>query len=286
MKMINIMRNFLLKLLLFLCPFTSMSQPYAQFLQHKDNLWDTICVLGQEELHISTDGEISFQNHSCLPLPFSSSCFLNFVFPDHSYFLIEIKNIFTSRYCSYPSVQFYCDSIKPTKYKVDLPHAHDTIFWKSFAKKWNCETADSIFIGKPFLKIDTSYVVYGSDTVNVYDNAHRKDGKWLVYSINNVFRKDSTTFFLPFDLTILVEQYFEHGKRVGVWTGYYRDGKKNFTCVFENDSLVKGSFFKIDGKIRYKYLYFEKDSFVLKDYTNKRKKIHVSQETMLKWLQL
>ena len=284
--MINIMRNFFLELLLIVYSFTSMSQPYAQLLQHKDNLWDTICVFGQKELLISTDGEISFQNHSCLPLPFSSSCFLNFVFPDHSYFLIETKNIFTSRYCSYPSIQVYCDSIKPIKYRVDLPHAHDTMLWKSFVKKWNDKNVSSLFGEKPFMKIDTSYVVYAGDTVNVYDNAHKRDGKWLVYSINNVLREDSTTFFLPFDLTILAEQNFEHGKKVGVWTGYYRNGGKNFTCIFENDALVKGLFFKNDGKIRYKYLYFEKDSFVLKDYTNKGKKIHVSKETMLKWLQL
>ena len=280
------MKNFFLLLILIFCSFAGMSQPYAQFLQYKDNEWAPVCVFDQNQLLVSTECEISFNNSSSFPVAYSSPGILYFVFPDHSYFLIETKTIFSSSHYNYPSIQIQCDSFRPTKYKVDLPHTQDTLFWESFAKKWDGEKEDSIFSEKLFLKIGTSYVVYAGDTVNVYDNAHRKDGKWIVYSINNVLREDSTTFLLPFDLTILAEQHFEHGKKVGVWTGYYRDEKKCFTCTFEDDSLVKGIFFRDDGKIRYKYLYFEKDYFVMKDYTKKRKNIHVSTEEMMEWLRV
>ena len=93
--------------------------------------------------------------------------------------------------------------------------------------------------------------------------------------------------YLPFDVSILAEQHFDHGKKTGTWTGYYSNGvKKSFLCTFVNDSLVKGIFFKQDGKIRYKYLYMEDDSFVVKDYTDKRKKMRVSKKEMMAWLKL
>ena len=56
--------------------------------------------------------------------------------------------------------------------------------------------------------------------------------------------------------------------------------------ILKNDSLVKGTFFRNDGKIRYEYLYFEKDYFVMKDYTNKGKKIYVSKGEMWAWILL
>lgn len=139
---------------------------------------------------------------------------------------------------------------------------------------------------KPYLEIGPSCIVYAGITCNLYDDCHRKHGKWIVYTINNFFRKDSTSFLLPFDVDVLAEQYFENGKKVGSWTGFYHGGEKCFTCVFSNDSLVKGVFFKEDGRIRYKYMHMKNGMFVFKDFTDKRKKINITQEELSVWLRL
>lgn len=270
--------------LFILCTLAGMSQSLARLFQYKENQWNNIYTFKQDDLLVSTDCEITFQNSSSLPVGNSSQLILYFIFPDNTYFLIETKNVFTSTFCSYPFIQLTSDSIRPQKYKVYLPHSHDIPLWKSFVEKWNKTNSDFLCCEKPFMEIGSSYVVYDGDTVNVYDEQHQKDGKWVVYSINNEFREDSTTFFLPFDITIIAEQQFEHGEKNGVWTGYYQNGKQCFICTFDNDKLVNGTFFRGDSRIRYKFLYQKKDKFVFRDFANSKGRITISYQELKEWL--
>ena len=266
--------------------FNGFSQPYALLLHEKSHAeWDTVCVFRQSELLITQSGELLFQHSSCLPVSTESNV-LYFVFPNNTYFLVNIRTIFSSIYGEYPFIQVHHDSIRAMSYKVETSHLRDTLPWMHFVEKWNA-TSDNVYtIEKTFLEICSSYIVYEGDTLNRYDDFHQKDGKWIVYDINNVFREDSTSFYLPFDVSVLAEQHFEHGAKTGTWLGYYSTGQKCYRCEFEDDSMVNGIFYKQDGKIRYRYLNKENDSFFVKDYTDRRKKIHVSKEEMMKWLRL
>lgn len=264
------------------------SQPHALLLQQKAPAeWDTVCVFHQNDLIITQTDELVFQHSSCLPVASSNPSILYFVFPNNTYFLINTNTVLSSIYGHYPYFFVYQDSIRSESYKIELQHLKESLSWKTFVKKWSGENSDAYGNEKTFMEIGPSYIVLEGDTMNQYDNFHQKDGKWIVYDINNVFRKDSTVFYLPFDVSILAEQHFDHGKKTGTWTVYYRNSvNKSFLCTFVNDSLVKGIFYKEDGKIRYKYLYMEDDSFVVKDYTDKRKKMRVSMEEMMAWLRL
>lgn len=275
--------------LLFLSLFVGrcFSQPYALLLQNRtSSKWDTICTFKHSDLVITSHGEIEFLNSSCLPVAYSGHSILYFFFPDETYFLIETQTIYTNSGCKYPCILVNRDSIRQQKYIVEIPHTQDTASWNFFVKKWNGKGSNPRLNEKPYIKIGLSYIVYKGDTVNLYNDCHRKHGRWIVYTINNDFRKDSTTFLLPFDVDVLAEQYFENGKKTDCWTGFYHDGGKCFTCVFLNDLLVKGTFYKEDGKIRYKYLHMKNGAFVFKDYTDKRKKINITQEELSVWLHL
>ena len=271
-----------------ICIYSGFSQPHALLLQPiAPAEWDTVCVFHQNDLIITQTDELVFPHSSCLPVAYSKTSILYFVFPNNTYFLIKTNTVLSNTYGHYPYFFVHRDSIRSERYKVEFQHPKDSMLWKTFVKKWNGEKGAAYGSEKAFMKIGPSYIVLKGDTMNQYDNFHQKDGKWIVYDINNDFRKDSTVFYLPFDVSILVEQHFDHGKKTGTWTGYYsNDVKKSFLCTFVDDSLVKGVFFKQDGKIRYKYLYMKDDSFVVKDYTDKHKKMHVSMEEMMAWLKL
>lgn len=279
--------SFLLFLLLLFFVGRCFSQPYALLLR-KETLtkWDTVCIFTHNDLEITNPGEIEFRNLPCLPVAYSGLCILYFLFPDETYFLIETQTVYTNTGCKYPCIFVNRDSIRQKKYEVNIPHPQDSLCWKYFVEKWNGRSINPLLPEKPYLEIGPSCIVYAGKTCNLYDDCHRKHGKWIVYTINNFFRKDSTSFLLPFDVDVLAEQYFENGKKVGSWTGFYHGGEKCFTCVFSNDSLVKGVFFKEDGRIRYKYMHMKNGMFVFKDFTDKRKKINITQEELSVWLRL
>lgn len=282
-----IMRYLFFQLIFLLCASCGFSQPYALLMQQKAHAkWDTVCTFRQNDILITNQGEIEFLNSVCLPIAYSGHSTLNFIFPNKSYFLIETKTVYTSTNCSYPCIQVHIDSIRSSKYKVDIPHLQDTVSWNCFVERWKGENSKICIKETPYMEIASSHVIYKGDTVNMYDDCHRKHGKWIVYDINNVFRKDSTTFFLPFDVTVLAEQYFENGGKVGSWTGYYHGGEMCFKCVFSNDSLVKGTFYREDGKKRYKFLHMKNGAFLFKDYTCKQKKAIITMEDLSIWLRL
>jgi len=266
--------------------FNGFSQPYALLLHEKSHVeWDTVCVFRQNELLIMQTGEILFQHSSCLPVPTESNV-LYFVFPDNTYFLVNTKTIFSSIYGEYPFIQVHRDSIRAIRYQIETQHLKDIESWEHFVEKWNDTLKIVSKKEKPLLQIESTHVVYNGDTVNRYDRFLQKDGKWMVFNINNDFRKDSSTFYLPYDVSVLAEQYFKNGKKTGTWSGYYSSGRKCFSCSFVDDSLVRATFYQQDGNIRYKYLYKRNDFYVIRDYTDKRKKMRVSTEEMKGWLRL
>ena len=265
----------------------SFSQPHAFLLQNNSHSeWDTVCTFNQHELLITHTGDLLFQHSSCLPVSYSPNSVLYFIFPDKTYFQIETKTVMSSTNSQYPCIQVHQDSIRNQNYKVEISHLKDTMCWSIFVDKWCPKRENGFKSEKPILEIGSSYIVYNGDTLNQFDESHKKNGKWIIYKINNVIRTDSISFYLPYDVSVLVEQHFEHGEKNGSWTGYYNNGEKSFSCIFANDSMVNGVFYNQNGKIRYKFLYMEGESFVFRDYTNKRKKLSLHGEILMEWLRL
>lgn len=279
--------NFFLQLTLLFIVNTGFSQPYAFLLQKKSHSeWDTVCTFTQDELLITQSGDLRFQHPSCLPVSYSPNSVLYFIFPDKTYFQIEIKTVTSNSNSQYPCIQVHRDSIRSRNYKVEIPHLKDTMCWSFFVNKW-CTKGETVFKSeKPILEIGSSYIVYDGDSLNQYDKSHNKNGKWIIYKINNIFRIDSLSFYLPYDVSVLAEQYFEHGEKTGSWIGYYNNGEKYFSCVFANDTMVNGVFYNQEGKILYKFLYMENNSFVFRDYMNKRKKLSLPKENLMEVLRL
>lgn len=264
------------------------SQPSAFLLQQKSHEdWDTICVFSPNDIAITHAGELEFLNPTCLPV---AACPRNsifyFVFPNHTYFLIETQTILSSVNSNYPCIQIHLDSIRNQRYLIDTYHFEDTAMWHRFVAKWNTKEGHVFRNEEPIAEIGTAYVVYKGDTLNLYDDSCKKNGKWIAYHVNNPFRKDSLHFFLPYDISVLAVQHFEHGNKTDHWKGFYNNGNICYSCTFVNDSLVEGLFYGQNGKVRYKYLSMDNDTYVLKDYMNRRNKMRVSEDEMREWLHL
>jgi len=141
-------------------------------------------------------------------------------------------------------------------------------------------------MAKPLLEIMSDCILYEGDTFNRYNSSGKKEGRWIVYEINNYIRKDASSYYLPFDFTVKAEQNYENGHREGSWKGYYSDGRIAFVCDFKDNVLLNGTFYMWDGRIRYRYLTFREGMYVFRDITNKRKKFEVSEEELTEWLRM
>lgn len=76
------------------------------------------------------------------------------------------------------------------------------------------------------------------DTINQIDNAGKKHGYWVIYG------KDvDTSLQFPTDGKVR-EGNFEHGRKEGVWTFYYNDGKTPKLKGHYSNNRPEGSFTK------------------------------------------
>jgi hypothetical protein len=138
-----------------------------------------------------------------------------------------------------------------------------------------------------------SYIVFGQDTLNRVNKLGNKEGAWLQYEpnpfeiieISDSFDDSSSVRYYTYfkqdsmydigDVTITERQFYENGKKSGIWYGYYIDEelryktffheKIKYETFFNNDSLLKVIGYNLGGKksmlIKRKNL---TDSFVVK----------------------
>ncbi|MDX1445473.1 hypothetical protein [Lishizhenia sp.] len=76
------------------------------------------------------------------------------------------------------------------------------------------------------------------DTINQFDNAGKKHGYWVIYGKD----VDSSLHF-PTNGKVR-EGNFEHGRKEGVWTFYYKDGKTPKLKGYYSNNRPEGSFTK------------------------------------------
>jgi len=251
-----------------------------------DGKYDTVCVFDKNTLSITGEHILQLKNSKCLPVLSHDVDMLVFTFSDDTYFLLHTINILSSINPRYPYFSIPVDSLRPGKYKIHSPDPQSCIYLQWLQNRWNGTSYDSALMAKPLLEIKPDCVLYEGDTFNRYNSSGKKEGRWIVYEIDNHIRKSASSFYLPFDISVKVEQYYKNGHKEGFWKGYYSDGRIGFVCDFQDNILLDGTFYMWDGRIRYKYLYYRNGIYVFRDFTNKRKKFEVSEEEMAGWLRM
>jgi hypothetical protein len=281
------MKSSLISIFLFLFFVGSKAQTQAFLLKwNQERKYDTVCKFDKNSLSITGKNILQLKDSNCLPVSSHDAAILFFSFSDGTYFLLHSVTILSSITPRYPYFSIPVDSLRPGQYEIYCPHPKDSAYLQWLQYRWNGAPYDSALMAKPLLEIKSDCVLYEGDTFNRYNSSGKKVGRWIVYEIDNRIRKDVPSFYLPFEITFKVEQYYANGHKEGIWKGYYSDGRIGFVCVFKNDILLDGTFYMWDGSIRYAYLSYRNGMYVFRDFTNKRKKFEVSEEELAGWLQL
>ena len=263
------------------------AQPHVLLLKwNQEGKYDTVCAFDKNTLSITEENVLQLNDSKCLPVSSHDADMLFFTFSDSTYFLLHTVTVLSSITPSYPYFSMAADSLRSGQYEIFCLHTKDSVYLQWLQNRWNGMPCDSALMAKPLLEIKSEYVLFKSDTFNQYNSFGKKEGKWIVYEINNDLRKDASSFYLPFDIAVKKEQYYTDGHRDGIWKGYYSDGRIGFVCDFKDNVLLDGTFYMWDGSIRYKYLYFRNGMYVFRDFTNKRKKFEVSEEELAGWLRM
>lgn len=282
-----IMRTSIISFVLLLLFVGSDAQPQAFLLKwNKERKCDTVCAFDKNTLSITEENVLQLKDSNCLPVSSREADILSFAFADGSYFMLHTATILSSITPSYPYFSMNIDSLRPGQYEISCPHPKDSVYLQWLQNRWNGMPYDSTLMAKPLLEIKTDCILHKGDTFNRYDSSGKKEGQWVVYEINNHIRKDASSFYLPFDITVKAKQFYSNGNREGSWKGYYSDGKIGFACDFKDNILLDGTFYMWDGSIRYKYLHFRNGMYFFRDFTNKRKKFEVSEEELEGWLRM
>ena len=265
----------------------SKAQPQAYLLKwNQERKYDTVCAFDKNTLSITGEHILQLSDSSCLPVSSYDADMLFFTFSDDTYFLLNTITILSSITPRYPYFSISVDSLKLGQYKIYSPLPKDSIYLQWLQNHWNGSPYDSALMAKPLLEIKSDCVLYEGDTFNRYNASGKKEGRWIVYEIDNHIRKNASSFYLPFDITVKAEQYYTNGQKEGLWKGYYSDGRLCFACIFKDNLLLDGTFFMWDGRTRYKYLFYRNGMYVFRDFTNKRKKLEVSEEELVGWLRM
>lgn len=280
------MRTLFISVILLLFFVGTKAQPQSYLLKwNQERRFDTVCAFDKNTLSITSEHILQLKDSNCLPVSSHDADMLFFMFSDNTYFLLYTTTILSSITPRCPYLSISVDSLRPGQYKIYNPDPQVKIYLQWLQNRWNGTTYDSSLMSKPLLEIKSDCVLYEGDTFNRYNSSKKKEGRWIVYEIDNHIRKSADSFYLPFDITIKAEQYYTDGYKEGSWKGYYSDGVIGFVCDFQDNILLKGTFYMRDGSIRYKYLYYRNGMYVFRDFTNKRKKFEVSEEEMAGWLE-
>ena len=281
------MRTSIISIVLLLFFAGADAQPQAFLLKwNQERKCDTVCAFDKNTLSITEENVLQLKDSNFLPVSSHEADILSFAFSDGSYFMLHTATVLSSITPCYPYFSMTADSLRPGQYEVYCPHTKDSVYLQWLQNRWNGMPYDSALMAKPLLEIKSDCVLYQGDTFNRYNPFGKKEGEWIVYEINNNIRKDTSSFYLPFDIAVKAEQYYTDGHREGIWKGYYSDGRISFVCDFKDNVLLGGTFYMWDGSIRYKYLYFRNGMYVFRDFTNKRKKFEVSEEELAGWLRM
>jgi len=281
------MRTHFICVILLLFFVGSKAQPQAYLLKwNQERKYDTVCAFDKNILSITNEHVLQLMDSSCLPVSSHDADMLYFTFSDDTYFLLHTVTVCSSISPRYPYFSMSVDSLRPGQYTIHTPYPQDNIYLQWLQNRWNGEPYDSALMAKPLWEIKSDCVLYKGDTFNRYNASGKEEGRWIVYEINNLIRKDASSFYLPFDITVKAEQYYTNGQRDGAWKGYYSDGRIAFACNFKDNVLLDGTFYMWDGSIRYKYLFYRNGMYVFRDFTNKRKKFEVSEEELAGWLRI
>lgn len=275
---------FAIMLLLFV---GSKAQPQAYLLKwNQERKYDTVCVFNKNTLSITSENILQLKDSNCLPVSSHNANILFFTFSDDTYFLLHTVTILSNITPRYPYFSTSVDSLRSGQYKIYSQHPQDNIYLQWLQNRWNGTPFDSALMAKPLWEIKSDCILYKGATFNRYNTSGKKEGRWIVYEIDNHIRQDTSSFFLPFDITVIAEQYYTNGQKEGSWKGYYGDGRIGFVCNFRDNILLDGTFYMWDGSIRYKYLFCRNGVYVFRDFTNKRKKFEVSEEELAGWLRI
>lgn len=280
-------RIFIILIILFLLFVGSDAQPQAFLLKwNPKEKYDTVCAFDKNTLSITEKIILQLKDSNCLPVSSREADMLSFTFSDGGYFTLHTISVLSSISPSYPYFSMTADSLRSGQYEIFCPHPKDSVYLHWLQNRWNGIPYDTTLLAKPLLEIKSDCVLYGGDTFNRYNASGKKEGQWIVYEINNYLRKNAKSFYLPFDITVKVEQYYINGHREGSWKGYYSDGRIGFVCNFKDNELLDGTFYMWDGSIRYRYMSFRNGMYVFRNFTNKRKKFEVSEEELSGWLRM
>ena len=281
------MKNALISVVLLIGLVGLNAQPQAFLLKwNSEKEYDTVCVFDNSTLSITKGSMLQLIDSNCLPVSALDADILSFSFFDDTYFLLHTVTVLSSISSSYPYFSKFVDSLRPGQYEIHCPHLKDSVYLQWLQNRWEGASYDTSLVAKPLLEIKSDYVLYKGDTFNRYDFSGRKDGRWIVYEIHNHIKKDTSSFFLPFDFSVISEQYYTSGYRDGTWKGYYSNDRIGFVCDFKNDELLSGLFYMGDGSVRYKFLFSRNGMYIFRDLTDKRKKFKVSEEELAIWLRL
>lgn len=281
------MRTPLISVFLLVLFVGSKAQPQAYLLKwNQEKKYDTVCAFDKNTLSITREHVLQLKNSNCLPISSHDADILFFTFSDDTYFLLHTVTIRSSITPRYPYFSISVDSLRSGQYTIHTPHPQDNFYLQWLQNRWNGTPYDSALMANPLLEIKSDCVLYEGDTFNRYNASGNKEGRWIVYEIDNHIRKDASSFYLPFDIIVEAEQYYTNGQREGVWKGYYSDDRIAFACNFKDNVLLDGTFYMWDGRIRYKYHSLRNGMYFFRDFTNKRKKFEVSEEELAGWLRM
>lgn len=281
------MRTPLISVFLLVLFVGSKAQPQAYLLKwNKEKKYDTVCAFDKNTLSITNEHVLQLMDSVQLPVSSHDADMLFFTFSDGTYFLLHTVTVRSSISPRYPYFSMSVDSLRPGQYTIHTLHPQDNIYLQWLQNRWNGTPYDSALMAKPLWEIKSDCILYEGATFNRYNASGEKEGRWIVYEIDNHIRQDTSSFFLPFDITVKAEQYYTNGQKEGSWKGYYGDGRIGFVCNFKDNILLDGTFYMWDGSVRYKYLFYRNGVYVFRDFTNKRKKFEVSEEELAGWLRI
>lgn len=281
------MRTPLISVFLLVLFVGSKAQPQACLLKwNQEKKYDTVCAFDKNTLSITNEHVLQLMDSVQLPVSSHDADMLFFTFSDGTYFLLHTVTVRSSISPRYPYFSMSVDSLRPGQYTIHTLHPQDSIYLQWLQNRWNGTPYDSALMAKPLWEIKSDCILYEGATFNRYNASGKKEGRWIVYEIDNHIRQDTSSFFLPFDITVKAEQYYTNGQKEGSWKGFYGDGKIGFVCNFKDNILLDGTFYMWDGSVRYKYLFYRNGVYVFRDFTNKRKKFEVSEEELAGWLRI